>query len=180
MKRFNLFLERGEGKERGRETLMCDCLSHLLPPPHWGPGPKPRSVPWWGIEPAMLRTRRTRAERCLGVCRHKGGCGRTRGCSGQRLQGGERGGFKQQTLTHRGKSLGGREAQLSSRDKELVGSRGRWSGHPGTPGVTGLYQSKSVTNVTRQMVQLFPWLLLSFLFRTSALLSRADGYMLRL
>ena len=32
---FNLFLERGEGKEKERETSMCGCLSSA---PHWGPG----------------------------------------------------------------------------------------------------------------------------------------------
>ena len=31
------FLERGEGKEKGRETSMCGCLSHT---PYWGPGPQ--------------------------------------------------------------------------------------------------------------------------------------------
>ena len=40
-----LFLERGEGKEKERETLMCACLSHA---PCWGPGPQPRHVPWLG------------------------------------------------------------------------------------------------------------------------------------
>ena len=29
-----LFLDRGEGKERGRETSMCGCLSCI---PNWGP-----------------------------------------------------------------------------------------------------------------------------------------------
>ena len=46
-----LFLERGEGRERGRETSMCGCLSHTF---HWGPGPQPRHVPWLGIEPVTL------------------------------------------------------------------------------------------------------------------------------
>ena len=27
-----LFLERGEGRERGRETSMCCCLSHIPTP----------------------------------------------------------------------------------------------------------------------------------------------------
>ena len=30
---------------------MCACLSHTL---RWGPGPKPRDVPWLGIELATL------------------------------------------------------------------------------------------------------------------------------
>ena len=47
----NLFLERGEGKERGRETSMCGCLSYAL---HRGPNPKPRYLPWLGIEPVDL------------------------------------------------------------------------------------------------------------------------------
>ena len=48
---FYLFLERGEGRERGRETSVCDCLSCT---PHWGPGLQLRHVPWLGIEPATL------------------------------------------------------------------------------------------------------------------------------
>ena len=28
-------LDRGEGREKGRETSMCGCLSHA---PYWGPG----------------------------------------------------------------------------------------------------------------------------------------------
>ena len=31
---------------------MCGCLSCAS---HWGPGPKPRHVPWLGIEPVTLR-----------------------------------------------------------------------------------------------------------------------------
>ena len=46
-----LFLERGEGRERGRDTSMCDCLSHA---PNLGPGLQPRHVPQLGIEPATL------------------------------------------------------------------------------------------------------------------------------
>ena len=44
-----IFLERGEGKEKGegRETSTCGCLSCA---PHWGPGPQPRHVPQLGIE----------------------------------------------------------------------------------------------------------------------------------
>ena len=47
-----LFLERGEERERGRETSMCErninwLLSHT---PYWRPGPQPRHVPWLGIE----------------------------------------------------------------------------------------------------------------------------------
>ena len=46
-----LFLERGEGREKERETSMCGCLSHA---PCWGPGLQPRHVPWLGIELATL------------------------------------------------------------------------------------------------------------------------------
>ena len=46
-----LILERGEGKEKGRETSMCGCL---LRAPYWGPGLHPRHVPWLGIEPVTL------------------------------------------------------------------------------------------------------------------------------
>ena len=38
----DLFLEKREGRERGRETFMCGCLSHA---PYWGPGLQPRHVP---------------------------------------------------------------------------------------------------------------------------------------
>ena len=48
-KRFYLFIFRG--RNRGRETSMCGCLSCA---PHWGPGPQPRHVPWLGIEPVTL------------------------------------------------------------------------------------------------------------------------------
>ena len=48
---FICFLERGEGRKRGRETSMCGCL---LCTPYWGPGRQPRPVPWLGIEPATL------------------------------------------------------------------------------------------------------------------------------
>ena len=40
--RFYLFLDRGEGREKERETLMCGCLSSA---PYWGPGLQPRNVP---------------------------------------------------------------------------------------------------------------------------------------
>ena len=48
--RFYLFISReGKGgRKRGRETLMCGCISHV---PHWGPGPQHRHMPWLGIEP---------------------------------------------------------------------------------------------------------------------------------
>ena len=39
---FYLFLNRGEGKEKERETAVCGCLSHAQ---HWGPGLQPRRVP---------------------------------------------------------------------------------------------------------------------------------------
>ena len=51
-------LERGEGRERGRDTSMCEryivqigCLSHA---PNWGPGLQPRHIPWPGIEPVTF------------------------------------------------------------------------------------------------------------------------------
>ena len=40
-----IFRQRVREEERGRETLLCGCLSHS---PYWGPGPKPRHVPWSG------------------------------------------------------------------------------------------------------------------------------------
>ena len=36
-----LFLERGERRERGRETSVCGCLSSA---PNWGPGLQPKHV----------------------------------------------------------------------------------------------------------------------------------------
>ena len=45
------FLERGEGKEKGRETSMCGCLSCTS---YWGPGLQLRHVLWLGTEPATL------------------------------------------------------------------------------------------------------------------------------
>ena len=42
-----LFLERVEGREKGRETSMCGCLS-------CGPGLQPRHVPWLGIKLVTL------------------------------------------------------------------------------------------------------------------------------
>ena len=52
-KRFYLFIfrEGKGGRKRGRETPVCGCLSRA---PYWGPGLKPRHVPWLGIEPATL------------------------------------------------------------------------------------------------------------------------------
>ena len=45
---FIYFKRGGKGRrKRGRETLMCGCLSHAL---NWGPGPQPRHVPWLGIK----------------------------------------------------------------------------------------------------------------------------------
>ena len=50
-----LFLERGEGREKGRETLICErdigCLSHA---PNWGPGLQPRHVPWLGTSDPLV------------------------------------------------------------------------------------------------------------------------------
>ena len=46
-----LFLERGQGRKRGRETSVCSCL---LCTPYWGPDPQPRRVPWPGIKAAYL------------------------------------------------------------------------------------------------------------------------------
>ena len=48
---FILFLDRGEGRKKGRETSMCGCLSSA---PYWGPGPQPRHVPWLEIEPVTF------------------------------------------------------------------------------------------------------------------------------
>ena len=48
---FCLFLYRGEGREKGRETSVCGCLSHA---PYWGPGLQPMLVPWLGIERVTL------------------------------------------------------------------------------------------------------------------------------
>ena len=39
-----LFLERGEGKERGKETSMCGCLSHA---PYWDMAYNPGMCPDW-------------------------------------------------------------------------------------------------------------------------------------
>ena len=39
------------GRNRGRETSVCGCLSHA---PYWGPDPKPRHAPWLGIEPVTV------------------------------------------------------------------------------------------------------------------------------
>ena len=47
----NLFLEKGEGRKRGRETSMCGCRLHTL---QWGPGLQPMHVPWLGIEPVTV------------------------------------------------------------------------------------------------------------------------------
>ena len=41
-----LFSERGEGKERGRETSMCGFLSRA---PYWEPGPNPGMCPDWEL-----------------------------------------------------------------------------------------------------------------------------------
>ena len=46
-----LFLERGGGREKERETSMHGCLSHA---PYWGPDPQPRHVPRLGIELVTL------------------------------------------------------------------------------------------------------------------------------
>ena len=48
---FYLFLERGEGKKKKRETSMCDCLPSA---PYWGPGLQPRHVPRLGIKMVAL------------------------------------------------------------------------------------------------------------------------------
>ena len=45
-----LFLERGEGKEKGRDASMCGCRGCLLSAPYWGPGLQLRHVPWLGIK----------------------------------------------------------------------------------------------------------------------------------
>ena len=46
-----LFLERGEGRERGRETSMCDSLLHI---PYCGPDQQPRHTPWLEIKSGTL------------------------------------------------------------------------------------------------------------------------------
>ena len=46
-----LFLNRGEGREKERETSIYGCLSYAS---YWGPGPQPRHVLRLGIEPATL------------------------------------------------------------------------------------------------------------------------------
>ena len=46
-----IFLERGAGRERGKETLMCGCL---LCAHYWGPGLQPMHMPLLGIKPATL------------------------------------------------------------------------------------------------------------------------------
>ena len=47
----HFYTEEKGGRKRGRERLMCGCLSHA---PYCGPGLQPRHVPWLGIEPATL------------------------------------------------------------------------------------------------------------------------------
>ena len=46
-----LFLEREGGREKERETSMCDCVSRT---PYWGPGPRSKHVPWLEIEPGTI------------------------------------------------------------------------------------------------------------------------------
>ena len=51
-----IYLLVGRGRKRGRETLMCEdtsigCLLHAT---IWGPGRRPRPVPWLGTEPAAF------------------------------------------------------------------------------------------------------------------------------
>ena len=48
----NLFLDRGEGKEKHINVLL------LFVHPYWTPGLQPRHVPWLGIEPVTLMVRR--------------------------------------------------------------------------------------------------------------------------
>ena len=57
-KRFYLFIFRGRGREGEREKhvlreTLIGCLSPPRPP-NWGPGLKPRHVPWLGIEPVTF------------------------------------------------------------------------------------------------------------------------------
>ena len=47
LKSLFIYFQRGEGKEKERETSMCGCLSST---PYWGSGPQARHVPWLGIE----------------------------------------------------------------------------------------------------------------------------------
>ena len=41
----HLFLERGEGREKGREKNIIGYSMH----PSWRPGPQPKNVPWPAI-----------------------------------------------------------------------------------------------------------------------------------
>ena len=42
-----IYFQRREGRKRGKETLICGCLSST---PYWRSGPQPRNVPWLGNE----------------------------------------------------------------------------------------------------------------------------------
>ena len=44
-----LFLGRGERREK-----KINVLQPFTRPPHWGPGLKPRHVPWLGIKPTTI------------------------------------------------------------------------------------------------------------------------------
>ena len=46
------FIEGKEGRQRGRETSMCGCLSCA---PNWGPAPQPMHAPSLGIKPATFQ-----------------------------------------------------------------------------------------------------------------------------
>ena len=48
---FYLFLNKGEGREKGRKTSMCGCLSCA---PYWRPDLQTRHMTWLGIEPVTL------------------------------------------------------------------------------------------------------------------------------
>ena len=55
-----VFSEKGEGREKGRETWIS-CLSHTL---SWWPGPRPRHVPWSGIKPMTFQFTSWRSAHC--------------------------------------------------------------------------------------------------------------------
>ena len=54
-----MFLERGEGREKGRERNINVEEKHQsvasCNTPNRGPGPQPRHVPWLGLKPATLQ-----------------------------------------------------------------------------------------------------------------------------
>ena len=51
-----IYFQWWRGKEKGKDTLMCERNIDWLPLacPNWGPGLQPRHVPWLGIKPATF------------------------------------------------------------------------------------------------------------------------------